>query len=73
MGTAYFLDWEQIPVPDVEGKLSILCDMVQQADRLGRAYGLALPGRRIAPSTGPAHRLECLKALAFFGDTERQE
>ena len=32
-----------------------------------RAYGLRLPGQRIEPALGPAHREQCLRALALYG------
>jgi uncharacterized protein (DUF58 family) len=50
---------------DTEARLSRLCAWVLQADRLGIAYGLELPGARIAPATGDAHRRACLEALAL--------
>jgi uncharacterized protein (DUF58 family) len=40
---------------------------VVEADRQGLAYGLRLPGARLAPAIGPAQRLRCLNALALHG------
>jgi uncharacterized protein (DUF58 family) len=50
---------------DAEARLSRLCAWVLQADRLGIAYGLELPGVRIAPAIGDSHRHACLEALAL--------
>lgn len=51
---------------DLEQRLSRLAGWVLQAEREGYAYGLLLPGKTIKPSHGPAHRDECLKALALY-------
>ncbi|MCF8077968.1 MAG: DUF58 domain-containing protein [Desulfobacterales bacterium] len=67
VGASFFIDWDQVPVRDVEKKLSILCGKVLRADQSGASYGLALPGVHLPPAAGPAHRFECLKALAVFG------
>ncbi|SDM77718.1 Uncharacterized conserved protein, DUF58 family, contains vWF domain [Oryzisolibacter propanilivorax] len=48
-----------------EARLSRLASWVLQADRMGVDYGLRVPGRQIAPATGPAHRRACLEALAL--------
>jgi uncharacterized protein (DUF58 family) len=66
-GGAVLLDWSQVPATDIEKRLSILTGWVLEADRAGTAYGLRLPGRKVAPGTGPPHRLDCLTALALFG------
>ncbi|MFC1859111.1 DUF58 domain-containing protein [Thermodesulfobacteriota bacterium] len=66
-GSSVVLDWNAIREPDVERKLSILCDMVLKAHSLNLAYGLKLPGKTLEPDTGEAHKRSCLKALAFFG------
>ena len=67
-----WLSWNETPGKGVEDKLSQLCRWVLDADAEGRAYGLDLPGIRLAPDQGERHRFECLKALALFdasGDT----
>lgn len=61
-----WLDLEQAHAPDLEGRLSILCHWVIQADRFGQSYGLRLPGKALRPSRGEAHRTRCLEALALF-------
>lgn len=47
----------------LEQRLSRLCAWVLQAERVGIAYGLRLPGQRIEPAHGPAHQRQCLEAL----------
>jgi uncharacterized protein (DUF58 family) len=71
-GSGAYLDWDRIPIRDVEKKLSVLCDMVLQADRAGLVFGLRLPGKTVKPAAGPAHRISCLTALARFGEVEPQ-
>lgn len=61
-----WLDWADARAPDVDGRLAILAHWVLQADRFGQAYGLRLPGLRIASDRGDAHRARCLEALALF-------
>jgi uncharacterized protein (DUF58 family) len=54
-----------------ETKLSILTGWVLAAEDAHLSYGLALPGRHIAPALGTAHRSACLEALALFGHEDR--
>ena len=61
-----WLDWEQT-TGDTESRLSQLCQWACQAEREGMLYGLRMPGRRIELDSGPAHRHDCLKALALWG------
>ncbi len=51
---------------DLEQRLSRLAGWVIRAEREGYAYGLLLPRKTIKPAHGPAHRDECLKALALY-------
>jgi uncharacterized protein (DUF58 family) len=61
-----WLDFAALPSAlGLEQKLSRLAGWVLQAEREGYAYGLRLPGKAIDPAHGPAHRDECLKALAL--------
>ena len=61
-----WLDWTLIPPGnDTETQLSLLAGWIVIADREQRHYGLRLPGRCIAPGSGPAHRDACLEALAL--------
>ncbi|MDT8384451.1 MAG: DUF58 domain-containing protein [Gammaproteobacteria bacterium] len=61
-----WLDWEALPGLDTEARLSRLCRWVLDADAAALRYGLRLPGTHIAPDSGPAHRHQCLKALALY-------
>ena len=61
-----FLDWYALRAAGTEEKLALLCRMVLDADQNGLRYGLRLPGGSIAPDSGRAHRLRCLKSLALF-------
>ncbi|WP_249383834.1 DUF58 domain-containing protein [Chitinivorax sp. B] len=63
-----WLDWQNLPAGmDVEARLSRLTAWVLQADSSGLEYGLRLPRLEITPGAGPAHRHQCLQALALFG------
>ncbi|MDO9403481.1 MAG: DUF58 domain-containing protein [Polaromonas sp.] len=48
-----------------EARLSRLCAWVLAADRLDLTYGLRLPSQVIKPSTGEAHKRQCMEALAL--------
>ena len=61
-----WIDWAEALAPDPEARLAILCQWVLQADRFGQAYGLRIPGVRIAPDRGEGHCRACLEALALF-------
>lgn len=61
-----WLDWNDVPRPDIESRLAVLAHWVVQADDFGQSYGLRLPGVRIEPDRGASHRARCLEALALF-------
>jgi uncharacterized protein (DUF58 family) len=61
-----WLDWNDARAPDTESRLSILAHWVLQAEEFGQGYGLRLPGTRVPPGRGDAHRARCLEALALF-------
>jgi uncharacterized protein (DUF58 family) len=63
-------DFDAVADPDIEARLEQLCRWIVEADARGERYGLALPGKRIAPAQGVAQRERCLTALALFGDPE---
>jgi len=63
-----WLEWEEAHGADIERRLSVLAHWVIQAERFGQSYGLRIPGVRIAPARGEAHRTRCLEALALFGE-----
>lgn len=48
-----------------EHALSRLCAWVLLAESQGLRYGLRLTGTELAPDSGPAHRKNCLQALAL--------
>ena len=60
-----WLDLAHAGALDAEHKLSRLCAWVLQADKLHLDYGLRLPALEIKPSSGEAHRRQCLEALAL--------
>jgi uncharacterized protein (DUF58 family) len=60
-----WLDWLQAGSVDTEHRLSRLCAWILQADKLALDYGLRLPSLEIRPSSGEAHRRQCLEALAL--------
>ncbi len=51
---------------DAEAALSLIARWVLDAEAQAMRYGLDLPGFRIAPNRGSAHRAACLEALALF-------
>lgn len=61
------LDWRACQdLPGVEAKLSRLCAWALEAERLGLAWSLSLPGTHLATSRGPKHIDAALEALASF-------
>ena len=64
--TSHMFDWNAAKGAGVEARLSQLCRWIEDAYADGRAFGLTLPGTRIPPNIGPAHRQRCLTALALF-------
>ena len=62
-----WLSWEALGNMGVEQRLSRLCRWILEADDATIPYGLILPGTRIPPTSGDAHRERCLKALALYG------
>jgi len=69
-GGELLLEWQGLPAAlDVEARLSRLTRWVLQAEAAGQRFALSLPGGRIGPDAGPAHRAACLEALATFEPT----
>lgn len=67
-GEELWLDWALLAgEADDETRLSVLTGWVLTAEQARLAYGLALPGLRLPPATGAAHRSRCLEALALYG------
>lgn len=62
-----WLDWDDLPMPGVEVRLSHLCRRVLDFHQEQRRFGLKLPGALVGPGKGEAHKARCLQALALFG------
>ncbi|HTY50520.1 MAG TPA: DUF58 domain-containing protein [Steroidobacteraceae bacterium] len=60
-------DFNTLAGMDTEQRLSQLARWVVDAEAAGERYTLTLPGMRIAPDRGHAHRHRCLAALALHG------
>ena len=70
-----WLSFELLPERmGLEEKLSHLARWVLDAHAAALAYGLALPGAKVATGSGEAHRDRCLEALALVdtGTRERE-
>ncbi|MHA3775054.1 hypothetical protein ACXR0O_26330 [Verrucomicrobiota bacterium sgz303538] len=65
-GHRLVFDWDALPQLHIEARLSQFARWIVDAEGLGYAYGLRLPGQRIAPGQGEAHFHRCLHALAVF-------
>lgn len=61
-----WLDWNALPVADVEERLSLLCRWVLTAEQQEIMYGLRAPGVILFPALGESHRDRCLQYLALF-------
>ncbi|RMH90851.1 DUF58 domain-containing protein [Lysobacter pythonis] len=60
------LDWHAVRLPH-EARIRRLAHWIDLADREGRRWRLALPLQApLGPGSGPAHRHECLRALALM-------
>jgi uncharacterized protein (DUF58 family) len=60
-------DYDALPAHmDREMRLSLLARWVVDAANDQATFTLGLPGRRIGPAAGDAHRRACLEALALF-------
>jgi uncharacterized protein (DUF58 family) len=72
--THVWLTWDATAsLGDIESRLSQLTRWVVDADRIGVAYGLAIPGTKMPLGVGPAQREQCLRALALFRIDENQQ
>ncbi len=65
-----WLDWDALPFPDAEARLSHLCSQVLTCHAEQQEYGLNIPGTRLEPQWSEAHKNRCLTALALFGTLE---
>lgn len=67
LGAEVLLDWNALARLPYEARISRLARWVDEAERDGRRYRLALPGRpALGPAQGAAHRHACLSALALL-------
>ncbi|WP_020558273.1 DUF58 domain-containing protein [Thiofilum flexile] len=64
---ALWLDWNQVPTPRTEQRLSVLCAQVLELNATQAVFGLKIPGKTIEPASGEVHYEQCLKALALYG------
>lgn len=62
-----WLTLEQAPGQGLEQQLGCLAGWILQLDQRRQPFGLELPGTRIQPAAGEAHRDACLRALALHG------
>ena len=67
MDRELWLDWNSLPHLDTEDRLSQLTRWVLEAEEMGVAYGLRLPGVVLESSCGEIHQHQCLKQLALYG------
>lgn len=65
-----WLDWDYWHDVGVEERLSGICYWVLEFHQREQPFGVRLPGVVLSPSTGEAHRLRVLKALALHGRGE---
>lgn len=59
-------DFDKLPVPDTEARLSQLALWIIEAERAGRRYSLRLRAQQLPESIGETHAQACLRALALF-------
>jgi len=64
--SSQWFDLAELPIPDLEERLSILTRWVVSADQTREDYGLRIPGEEFPPAHGDAQRRQCLEALALF-------
>lgn len=64
-GQAVWLDFADC-AGDAEQRLSQLVQWILATEQAAQHYGLRLPGLRIAPAHGKAHRHQCLRQLALL-------
>lgn len=69
-GEALELSFTRLRGLDAEGRIRRLAAWVAAAEREQRGYVLDVPGSRLGPASGAAHRAECLRALATLPGPE---
>ena len=61
-------DFERFPsAMDIEARLSRLTRWILLAEEANLRYGLQVPGTRLPPGNGEAHKHACLQVLALLG------
>jgi uncharacterized protein (DUF58 family) len=73
LGEELWLDFSDTPDRTVEEKLARMARWILDAEAQSLRYGLRLPDGELLPSSGIAHRDECLRRLALFGVNEFQK
>ncbi|SEK74094.1 Protein of unknown function DUF58 [Pseudoxanthomonas sp. GM95] len=67
VGIEVTLDWTLLAPLTHEARIRRLTHWIELAERQARRYRLRLPGHApIGPALGPAHRHQCLRALALL-------
>lgn len=67
VGDIVLFDFDQLnEIQNTEEKLSILCELILQANTEHMSYGLKLPNITIKPGHGSSHLHHCLSALALY-------
>lgn len=67
VGVEVTLDWTTLAPLTHEARIRRLTHWIELAERQARRYRLRLPGHApIGPALGPAHRHQCLRALALL-------
>lgn len=67
VGVEVTLDWATLAPLTHEARIRRLTHWIELAERQARRYRLRLPGHaQIGPALGPAHRHQCLRALALL-------
>ncbi len=69
-GDPRWLNWDDFPGVDPELRLSYLAWRVEDCAAKQAPWGLAIPGVRLEPDLGDAHRRESLRALGLYGESE---
>lgn len=65
-GEDYVLDFDALSALDLEARIARLTRWVLMAEERRAPYTLRLPGQRLGPDLGSAHRQRCLRALALL-------
>lgn len=67
VGVEVTLDWTTLAPLTYEARIRRLAHWIELAERQARRYRLRLPGQApLGPALGPAHRHQCLRALALL-------